>query len=194
MIMMDVEGESELEVETLDLKGACRACTEKTKQNIGSFQGAAEDAALKRMSEALETTSIASRYCCGGGLVEEAPRVGICFGHPISDKIWRANLPMETEHTKRGHTDMVKRLYQACDDNGRIEAAPEGSLFTSFDPNGGAGIIYMITQIMLPGIVGGGVEIRGREQLLCLHATLSHLYVGLSFLFSQVKVCNANHQ
>ncbi|PMD33110.1 hypothetical protein L207DRAFT_590178 [Hyaloscypha variabilis F] len=121
MIMMDVEGESELDLESVDLEGTCRACTEKLKQNIGSFQKAAEEAALKRMLEALETTSIASRYCCGGELVEEVPRVGICFGDLTSDKKWRANLPMETEHTKRGHTDMVKRLHQACDDNGRIE-------------------------------------------------------------------------
>jgi len=179
-VMMHVDGESDLDLEHASLSKPCRHCAEKSKRSIESLREITEKASIQKLSDAVDTSNISARYCCGGEIIlEEDAKVSICFAQPTDEsKMWQARLPFDHEAPRRERTTLGKRLHHASDQNGGIEAAPAGSLMTSFDPNGGAGLVDMIAKIMLPGIAEGGMDLRDKQDVVSLHATLSQLYVG----------------
>jgi hypothetical protein len=134
VISMDVEGSSEMDNWSDNRSVACSDCQDKTHKDIDWLQ-----------------KSLESRFCCGGEIELEDETITIGWGYSAQGEHYQIDFPLDTDLKKGKVTTLFKRLHTNAKEDGIIDAALGGSVTTSFDHNR-AGLVDMISQLMVPGL------------------------------------------
>jgi hypothetical protein len=177
-IYMDVEGGSEMDYRSDNVWIACSDCEHKARKDIDWLQKTTEEFSLQSLSQTLDEKSLASRFCCGGKIeLGEYETITIDWSYSPKGEPYQIDFPLDSDFKKAKVTTLFKKLHTATKEDGTIDAAPGASVTTSFDPNS-AGLVDMISQLMVPGIVQGKRGVKDRPEHIGLKATLSKLFVS----------------
>ncbi|KAE9373077.1 hypothetical protein N431DRAFT_544234 [Stipitochalara longipes BDJ] len=152
----------------------CRGNGTKPQKPKKTLKQLAEETVFKEISKSVAEDSFRSRYCCGGTL-PTAPKsepITLRWDDPSDDDLSRrCDFPMDGKLVKEKVTSIVNGICNACDKNGNIDA---NSFSSNFDPHG-AGILDIVSQILLPGFQAQ--KLKERPEHRGIKATLTKLQV-----------------